>query len=90
MLVAPPDYHNKPEESPSCLLGELLLAQKIAEQQANASTHPPYEPSCWAPDAVLAPPTGYQSSTPAPASVSFFGVELPPETLGLLYQRSSD
>lgn len=34
----------------------------------------------WAPDAVLAPPPGYQACEPSD-TVSFFGVELPSATL---------
>lgn len=78
------------DEAPASLLGGLIIAQKIAEQEANACTHPPYEPKVWAPDAVLAPPPGYQSEkTNAPETVSFFGVELPLESFGLIHQRSS-
>ncbi len=86
-VLAPPLGY-QPEETPASLLGGLIIAQKIAEQEANASTHPPYEPKIWAPDAVLAPPLGYQpEKTNVPETVSFFGVELPIESFGLIYQR---
>jgi hypothetical protein len=39
------------------------------------------QPRMWAPDAVLAPPAGYQSEPSTPSTISFFGVDLPPEAL---------
>lgn len=87
--VLAPVSEDRPDPAPMSELGSLILAQKIAEMKANASTHPPYEPKVWAPDAVLAPPPGYrpEDSSP-PATVSFFGVDLPAESLGMIHQRS--